>query len=51
MTGWTVRDITYDLHRDGPVGIMTGYEEKFYAQGVPICRLEATPEESSKAAL
>lgn len=41
MTGWEVYDVTRDLHQNGPVGIMTGYEEKFVAQGVPICRLEA----------
>ena len=41
MTGWKLYDVTRDLHHDGPVGIMTGYEEKFHAQGVPICRLEA----------
>ena len=34
------RNVTYDLHRDGPVGIMTGYEEKFYALGTPIHRCE-----------
>ena len=36
-----LKQVTHDLHRDGPVGIMTGYEEKFYALGTPICRLEA----------
>ncbi|MDD3165713.1 MAG: tRNA (guanosine(46)-N7)-methyltransferase TrmB [Oscillospiraceae bacterium] len=35
-------NVTRDLHANGPVGIMTGYEEKFYAMGTPICRLEAT---------
>ena len=30
-----------DLHANGPVGIMTGYEEKFYALGTPIHRVEA----------
>ena len=44
MTGWKLYDVTRDLHHDGPVGIMTGYEEKFHAQGVPICRLEAAYE-------
>lgn len=39
--GYTLKNITHDLHRDGPVGIMTGYEEKFYGLGTPICRLEA----------
>ena len=34
------RAVTRDLHADGPVGIMTGYEEKFYALGTPINRCE-----------
>ena len=38
--GYTVRNVNDDLHRDGPVGIMTGYEEKFYALGTPIHRCE-----------
>lgn len=38
--GLTVRNVTDDLHKDGPVGIMTGYEEKFYALGTPIHRCE-----------
>ena len=33
--------LTRDLHANGPVGIMTGYEEKFYALGTPINRVEA----------
>ena len=28
--GYTVQNVTDDLHANGPVGIMTGYEEKFY---------------------
>ena len=44
--GFTLSNVTRDLHHDGPQGIMTGYEEKFYQLGTPICRLEATcPEE------
>lgn len=39
--GWDLRQVTQDLHGDGPVGVMTDYEEKFYAQGVKICRLAA----------
>ncbi len=39
--GFELRNVTRDLHKDGPVGIMTGYEEKFYALGTPINRLEA----------
>lgn len=37
-----IREVTRDLHANGPVGIMTGYEEKFYALGTPICRCELT---------
>ena len=35
-----LRNVTDDLHANGPVGIMTGYEEKFYALGTPINRCE-----------
>lgn len=38
--GLPVKNVTDDLHKDGPVGIMTGYEEKFYALGTPIHRCE-----------
>ncbi len=38
--GLCVRNVTDDLHKDGPVGIMTGYEEKFYNLGTPIHRCE-----------
>ena len=38
--GLDVRNVTDDLHANGPVGIMTGYEEKFYQMGVPIHRCE-----------
>lgn len=40
-SGWTTEQVTRNLHENGPVGIMTGYEEKFYGQGVPICRCVA----------
>lgn len=36
-----LRNLTRDLHANGPVGIMTGYEEKFYGLGTPINRVEA----------
>lgn len=39
--GLSLRAVTDDLHKDGPVGIMTGYEEKFYQLGTPIHRCEA----------
>ena len=38
--GLEVKNVTHDLHRDGIVGIMTGYEEKFHALGTPINRCE-----------
>lgn len=39
--GWSVQNVTRNLHENGPVGIMTGYEEKFYQLGTPINRCEA----------
>lgn len=42
--GFALSEVTRDLHADGPAGIMTDYEEKFYAQGKPICRLVGTME-------
>ena len=45
--GYPVRNVTDDLHRDGVVGVMTGYEEKFHALGTPIHRCEiAMPKEN-----
>ena len=38
--GYPVQNVTDDLHRDGVVGVMTGYEEKFYALGTQIHRCE-----------
>lgn len=40
--GFTLSEVTRDLHADGPVGVMTDYEAKFHAQGQPIHRLVAT---------
>ncbi len=37
-----VSQTTWDLHTNGPQGIMTDYEEKFYQQQTPICRCEVT---------
>ena len=39
--GWSLQAVTLNLHENGPVGIMTDYEAKFYSEGVPIKRLEA----------
>ena len=38
--GLQVNNLTRDLHANGVVGIMTGYEEKFYGLGTPINRCE-----------
>lgn len=43
--GYQLHNVTRDLHANGPVGIMTGYEEKFYGLGTPINRLEAVYQE------
>ena len=40
LVGLPVKNVTRDLHANGPVGIMTGYEEKFHALGTPINRCE-----------
>lgn len=40
LCGLETRNVTRNLHENGPVGIMTGYEEKFYALGTPINRCE-----------
>ena len=40
--GFTLSEVTRNLHEHGPVGVMTDYEAKFYAQGLPIYRLVGT---------
>lgn len=49
LAGYALSNVTHDLHKDGPVGIMTGYEEKFYGLGTPICRCEAVYQEANGA--
>ena len=53
--GLQVNHLTRNLHENGIVGIMTGYEEKFHALGTPINRCEVVckpfvmpPEEKKK---
>ncbi len=53
--GLEVKNLTRNLHENGIVGIMTGYEEKFHAMGTPINRCEVVckpfalpPEEKKK---
>lgn len=40
--GFTLSEVTRNLHENGPVGVMTDYEAKFHEQGMPINRLVAT---------
>lgn len=40
--GFTLSEVTRNLHANGPVGVMTDYEAKFYGLGQPINRLVAT---------
>ena len=42
--GWSISELTRDLHAEGPVGVMTDYELKFYNRGVKINRLVARKE-------
>ena len=42
LYGFTLSEVTRDLHANGAVGIMTDYEEKFHALGKNINRLVAT---------
>ncbi len=42
--GWKLSELTRDLHKDSPVGVMTDYEAKFYGQGIKINRLVAKKE-------
>lgn len=39
--GWTLKNITYDLHQTELPNVKTEYEEKFSAKGQRIFRLEA----------
>ena len=40
--GFRLSEVTTDLHRDGPVGVMTDYERKFFSEGKNINRCVAT---------
>lgn len=42
--GWTLSEVTRDLHANGVVGVMTDYEAKFHEQGIKINRLVAKKE-------
>lgn len=49
--GFTLSEVTRNLHADGPQGVMTDYEEKFYLQGKPINRCVATRQPTLSARL
>ena len=40
--GYQLSEVTRDLHANGPQGVMTDYEAKFYASGLPINRCVGT---------
>ena len=40
--GFQLSEVTTDLHKDGPVGVMTDYERKFFSEGKNINRCVAT---------
>ena len=42
--GYTLSEVTRDLHKDGVQGVMTDYEEKFHSMGTPINRCVGTKE-------
>lgn len=47
--GWDIRFETDNLHADGPSDVMTDYEKKFYAKGVPIHKLIAVRTAETKS--
>lgn len=42
LAGFSLSEVTRDLHTGGPQGVMTDYEEKFHTQGIPINRCVGT---------
>ncbi len=49
LFGFQVQDIANNLHENGPAGIMTDYEVKFYEQGIPIHRCTAIKKQKEPA--
>lgn len=45
LAGFSLSEVTDDLHANGPCGVMTDYEAKFYELGTPIHRCVATMQE------
>ena len=46
--GWQLCELTNDLHANGPVGVMTDYELRFYSEGKKINRVVAVKSENTK---
>ena len=40
--GYELSEVTRDLHGNGPCGVMTDYEAKFYTEGITINRCVGT---------
>lgn len=51
VMGFALREVTRDLHANGVTGVMTNYESRFHAEGVPICRCVAVKTEDRPAVL
>ena len=49
--GFALSEVTRNLHEHGVQGVMTDYEEKFHAQGIPINRCVGTMEAENPEAL
>ena len=45
QAGFSPREVTDDLHAEGVRGVMTDYEAKFHAEGIPIHRCVAVKED------
>ena len=45
QVGFSLSEVTRNLHENGPCGVMTDYETKFYELGTPINRCVATMED------
>ena len=45
---WAIKECIRDLHKNGPTGVMTDYEAKFYTEGVKIKKLVAEKAEATK---
>ena len=41
LSNLDIVEVVHDLHRNGPVGVMTDYEQRFFDLGMPIFRCSA----------